>query len=89
VLSDMAPNLTGIAAVDEARSQALVSIAVAFAQSMLKPTGALLVKVFHGSGLDAVIREMKQVVGQVITRKPAASRSESREVYVLCRGLSK
>lgn len=89
VLSDMAPNLTGIAAVDEARSQALVALAVDFAQRMLKPTGALLVKVFHGSGLDAVIREMKQVFGQVVIRKPSASRSESREVYVLCRGLAK
>lgn len=89
VLSDMAPNLTGIASVDEARSQALVSLAVVFSQRVLKPTGVLLVKVFHGSGLDAVIREMKQVFGQVVVRKPSASRSESREVYVLCRGLSK
>jgi 23S rRNA (uridine2552-2'-O)-methyltransferase len=89
VLSDMAPNLTGIASVDEARSQSLVMVAVAFAQRVLKPTGGLLVKVFHGSGLDAVIREMKQVFAQVVIRKPSASRSESREVYVLCRGLSR
>lgn len=87
VLSDMAPNLTGIAAVDEARSQSLVSLAVAFSRQVLKPQGCLLVKVFHGSGADAVIREMKQVFAQVSVRKPAASRSESREVYVLCRGL--
>lgn len=87
VLSDMAPNLTGIAAVDEARSQALVSLAVDFAQRVLKPDGGLLVKVFHGSGLDAVMREMKQVFSQVHIRKPAASRSESSEVYVWCRGL--
>jgi len=87
VLSDMAPNLTGIASVDEARSQALISIAVAFAQRVLKPTGGLLVKGFHGSGLDAVIRETKQVFSQVLTRKPAASRSESSEVYVWCRGV--
>lgn len=89
VLSDMAPNLTGIASVDEARSQALVSLAVVFAQWALKPEGGLLVKVFHGSGLDAVIREMKQVFSQVLIRKPAASRSESSEVFVLCRSLSR
>lgn len=87
VLSDMAPNLTGIASVDEARSQALVSLAVAFAHRVLKPQGGLLVKGFHGSGLDAVIREMKQVFSQVHVRKPAASRSESSEVYLWCRGL--
>jgi 23S rRNA (uridine2552-2'-O)-methyltransferase len=87
VLSDMAPNISGIAAVDEARSQALVSVAVVFAQRVLKPEGGLLVKVFHGSGLDAVIHEMKQVFSQVLIRKPAASRSQSSEVYVLCRGL--
>lgn len=88
VLSDMAPNLTGIASVDEARSQALVSLAVEFARRVLKPDGGLLVKGFHGSGLDAVIREIKQAFSQVHVRKPAASRSESSEVYVWCRGLS-
>lgn len=87
VISDMAPNLTGIASADEARSQALISLAIIFARRMLKPDGCLLVKVFHGSGLDAVIRDMKQVFGQVLIRKPAASRSQSSEVYVLCRGV--
>jgi len=87
VLSDMAPNLTGIASADEARSQALISLAIVFARRMLKPEGCLLVKVFHGSGLDAVIRDMKQVFRQVLIRKPAASRSQSSEVYVLCRGV--
>jgi len=87
VLSDMAPNLSGIASVDEAHTQALVSLAVVFARRVLKPDGGLLVKVFHGSGLDAVIRDMKEVFSQVHIRKPAASRSESSEVYVWCRGL--
>jgi len=87
VISDMAPNLTGIASADEARSQALIALAIVFARRMLKPDGCLLVKVFHGSGLDAVIRDMKQVFGQVLIRKPAASRSQSSEVYVLCRGV--
>jgi len=88
VLSDMAPNLTGIASVDEARSQGLVTLAIEFARCVLKPDGGLLVKGFHGSGLDAVIRELKQVFVQVHIRKPAASRRESSEVYVWCRGLS-
>jgi 23S rRNA (uridine2552-2'-O)-methyltransferase len=87
VMSDMAPNLTGIASADEARSQALISLAIVFARRMLKPEGCFLVKVFHGSGLDVVIRDMKQVFGQVLIRKPAASRSQSSEVYVLCRGM--
>lgn len=87
VLSDMAPNLTGIAAVDEARSQSLTSLAISFAQRVLKPQGGLLVKGFHGSGLDAVIRQAKQVFSQVHVRKPAASRSESSEVYLWCKGL--
>lgn len=88
VLSDMAPNLTGVAAADEARSQALVSVALAFAGDMLKPEGCMLVKLFHGSGLDAVIRALRGAFREVAMRKPAASRSRSGEVYVLCRGLA-
>ena len=87
VLSDMAPNLTGIRPVDEARSQELVEAALASAQRLLKPGGAMLVKAFHGSGLDAVIRQMKEAFAAVGIRKPPASRSDSREVYVVCRGL--
>ena len=88
VLSDMAPNLTGVKPVDEARSQELVELAVACAQRWLKPDGVLLVKLFHGSGLDAVIRHMKQVFAEVGIRKPPASRAASSEVYALCRGLT-
>jgi len=87
VLSDMAPNLTGIASVDEAKSQALVALALEFAERMLKPGGCLLVKVFHGCGLDAVIGEMRGAFAEVSIRKPGASRTQSSEVYVLCRGL--
>jgi len=87
VLSDMAPNLTGVRSVDEARSQELIRAALEFAQAALKPGGSFLVKVFHGSGLDAVIDEMKALFRTVATRKPSASRSESSEVYVVCRGL--
>lgn len=88
VLSDMAPNLTGVKPVDEARSQELVELAVASAQCWLKPDGVLLVKLFHGSGLDAVIRRMKQVFLEVGIRKPPASRAASSEVYALCRRLA-
>jgi len=87
VLSDMAPNVTGVGPVDEARSQELIRIAVEFARAVLKPGGSLLVKVFHGSGLDAVIREMRAAFRTVALRKPSASRSQSSEVYVVCRGL--
>ncbi|RPI47918.1 MAG: RlmE family RNA methyltransferase [Betaproteobacteria bacterium] len=87
VLCDMAPNITGVASVDEARTQALVSLSLEFAKRVLKPGGCLLVKVFHGCGLDAVIREMREAFAEVSIRKPSASRSQSSEVYVLCRGL--
>lgn len=87
VLSDMAPNLTGVRPVDEARSQELAEVALAAARRLLKPGGGLLVKVFHGSGLDAVIRQMQGAFAQVGIRKPPASRSDSSEVYVVCRGL--
>jgi 23S rRNA (uridine2552-2'-O)-methyltransferase len=87
VLSDMAPNLTGVKPVDEARSQELVVIAVEMARRLLKPGGGFLVKLFHGSGLDAVIRQMKVVFAEVGIRKPPASRSESSEVYAVCRKL--
>jgi 23S rRNA (uridine2552-2'-O)-methyltransferase len=87
VLSDMAPNLTGVRPVDEARSQELAEIALASARRLLKPGGGLLVKVFHGSGLDAVIRQMKGAFAEAGIRKPPASRSDSSEAYVVCRGL--
>jgi 23S rRNA (uridine2552-2'-O)-methyltransferase len=89
VLSDMAPNLTGVKPADEARSQELVELAVDCARRWLKPEGVLLVKLFHGSGLDAVIRHMKEVFAEVGIRKPPASRAASAEVYALCRGLAR
>jgi 23S rRNA (uridine2552-2'-O)-methyltransferase len=87
VLSDMAPNVTGVKPVDEARSQELVAIAMDAARRVLKPGGTLLVKLFHGSGLDAVIRQLKGMFAEVGIRKPPASRSESSEVYAVCRGM--
>jgi 23S rRNA (uridine2552-2'-O)-methyltransferase len=87
VLSDMAPNLSGVAASDEARAQELVEIAVSVSAALLRPEGVALVKLFHGSGLDALIGAMRSVFRSVVIRKPPASRSRSSEVYALCRGL--
>ena len=86
VLSDMAPNLSGVASADEARSQALALLALELAKRNVKPAGVLLVKIFHGCGLDAVIREMRAHFAEASIRKPAASRSQSSEAYLLCRG---
>ena len=87
VLSDMAPNLSGVAASDEARAQELVEIAVSVSSALLRPEGVALVKLFHGSGLEALIGAMRTVFRSVVIRKPPASRSRSSEVYALCRGL--
>lgn len=86
VLSDMSPNLSGVAASDEARAQELVEVAIALSAALLKPDGALLVKAFHGSGFEAVIQRMRGMFRSVAMRKPSASRSRSSEIYVLCRG---
>jgi 23S rRNA (uridine2552-2'-O)-methyltransferase len=87
VLSDMAPNISGIAATDQARSAHLVELAVDFARTHLKPGGALLVKVFHGAGMDELRRIMSQAFDSVVVRKPRASRDRSSEFYLLARGL--
>ena len=87
VLSDMAPNLSGIAAADQARSIGLAELALEFAVKHLKPQGNFLVKLFHGAGYDAFVATMRRSFVQVLTRKPMASRSRSSEVYLLGKGL--
>jgi 23S rRNA (uridine2552-2'-O)-methyltransferase len=87
VLSDMAPNLSGIAAVDAARSLHLAELALEFARRHLKPEGAFLVKAFQGSGYSQFVEQLKRVFRTVAVRKPAASRETSTEVYLLARGL--
>lgn len=87
ILSDMAPNLSGIAAVDAARSGHLCELALAFAQAHLKPGGALLIKVFQGSGYSQFVEALKKTFATVAVRKPAASRADSSETYLLARGL--
>lgn len=87
VLSDMAPNISGIAQVDQARLMGLVELALDFAAKHLKPQGNFLVKMFHGAGFDEYVKAMREVFLQVQSRKPDASRKGSREVYLLGKGL--
>ncbi|NKN31619.1 23S rRNA (uridine(2552)-2'-O)-methyltransferase RlmE [Marichromatium bheemlicum] len=88
VLSDMAPNITGTAVVDQARVMYLVELALELARVRLKPGGALAVKVFQGAGFDDYLRALRQSFSRVVTRKPKSSRSESREVYLVAKGFN-
>ncbi len=83
VLSDMAPNMSGMDAVDQPRSMHLAELARDFAQEHLRPGGSLLVKLFQGTGFDHYIRDLRTRYGQLRVRKPEASRSRSSEVYAL------
>lgn len=86
VISDMAPNMSGMNTVDQPRSIYLVELALDMASQVLKPDGVFLAKVFQGEGFDELIRAMRSQFREVKSRKPAASRPRSREVYQLCRG---
>lgn len=87
VISDMAPNLSGIESADAARIAHLVELAVEFAQIRMKPDGALVVKLFHGSGYDDLVK-LFQATFKVVKRiKPKASRSNSSETFLVGRGL--
>lgn len=86
VISDMAPNLSGMDAIDQPSSMFLAELALDMARQVLKPGGDFLVKVFQGEGFDAYMRDMRSSFSKLITRKPKASRSRSREVYLLARG---
>jgi len=85
ILSDLAPNLSGIAVADAARGLHLLELALEFARLHLKPGGTLLVKAFQGSGFSQFVAELKRHFASVATRKPAASRAESAETYLLAR----
>jgi 23S rRNA (uridine2552-2'-O)-methyltransferase len=87
VLSDVSPNISGIASADQARAAELVQMAIGFCGLQLKPGGSFLVKVFQGGEFANVLKEMKRVFREVRTIKPSASREESRETYLLARGL--
>ena len=86
VLSDMAPNLSGVEAVDQPRSIYLAELAVELADQVLAKQGDLLVKVFQGEGFDPYLADVRKRFAQVMIRKPDASRDRSREVYILGRG---
>jgi 23S rRNA (uridine2552-2'-O)-methyltransferase len=85
VLSDLSPNLSGVAATDQTRSIALAERAVEFAAAHLSPGGALLVKTFQGVGFPALLKQVRGTFAQVVSRKPEASRSRSSEMYLLAR----
>ncbi|MCP5351804.1 MAG: 23S rRNA (uridine(2552)-2'-O)-methyltransferase RlmE [Chromatiales bacterium] len=85
VLSDMAPNMSGVEAVDQPRSMYLAELALELAREVLKPGGDLLVKVFQGAGFEEYRRNMQAAFGKLQSRKPKASRPRSREVYLLAR----
>lgn len=87
VLSDMAPNMTGIAVTDQARSMNLAELARDFALLHLQPEGSLLIKIFQGAGYDEYLLSLRRAFRKVVVRKPDASRGESAEQYLLARGL--
>ncbi|HEY5718090.1 MAG TPA: 23S rRNA (uridine(2552)-2'-O)-methyltransferase RlmE [Motiliproteus sp.] len=86
VISDMAPNMSGMSAIDQPRAMHLVELALELARQVLKPEGVFLAKVFQGEGFDQLLREMRQSFSKVQSRKPESSRARSREIYQLCRG---
>jgi 23S rRNA (uridine2552-2'-O)-methyltransferase len=88
VVSDMAPNLSGVRATDQARSVHLCELALAFAKDHLKPRGAFLVKVFQGTGYPEFLAAMRAVFIAVASRKPGASRGDSKEMYLVGKGLN-
>ena len=87
VLSDMAPNLTGIGATDAARVEDIIDLALDFAGVHLKPSGCLLVKCFNGSGYSQIVEKFRQTFKTVTSKKPKASRDKSSEIFLLGRGL--
>ena len=86
VISDMAPNMSGMKDIDQPRAMHLVELAVDFATRVLKPGGVLVTKVFQGEGFDPLLRELRGCFDRVSAKKPDASRGRSREVYWLARG---
>lgn len=86
IISDIAPNISGIDSADQAASMYLVELALDMARKVLKPKGNFVAKVFQGVGSEAYLKELRTSFEKVQIRKPAASRSRSREVYVVAKG---
>lgn len=89
VLSDMAPNMSGMEAIDQPKAMYLAELAMDLAAQLLKPNGTFVVKVFQGGGVDALLLNLRSQYRVVRSRKPAASRSRSREVYLVASGLKR
>jgi len=87
VLSDMAPNLSGVDSVDQPKSIYLAELALDLAQNYLNPTGVFVVKLFQGEGCDELIASLRRIFKAVKLRKPEASRARSSEIYAVCDGL--
>ena len=87
VLSDMAPNMSGVALADQIRAMDLADLALDFSRNWLKPGGSFLIKLFQGAGFDEYLRTLRAEFSRVTMRKPKASRARSREVYALATGL--
>lgn len=86
VISDMAPNISGICIMDQTRGMYLAELAFDFAKQALKPEGTFLVKVFHGSEFNALLKIIRENFTAVTVRKPKASRAKSREIFLLAKG---
>lgn len=89
VMSDMAPNLSGVGLADSARIQLVCDLALEFSLLHLKPEGALIVKAFHGSGFSQIVESFKRHFKRVVEIKPKASRLRSSETFLVARGLKK
>lgn len=85
VLSDMAPNMSGMSTIDQAKAMYLAELALEFVKAHLKPGGDFVVKLFQGTDFDGYVREVRSMFSKVQVRKPQASRPRSREVYLLAR----
>jgi 23S rRNA (uridine2552-2'-O)-methyltransferase len=86
VMSDMAPNISGVDMADQAASMYLVELALDMARQVLKPKGDFVTKVFQGSGSDTYLKELRASFEKLVIRKPAASRARSREIYAVAKG---
>ncbi|WP_339899711.1 23S rRNA (uridine(2552)-2'-O)-methyltransferase RlmE [uncultured Gilvimarinus sp.] len=86
VISDMAPNISGVNAADQASSMYLVELALDMARQVLKPKGCFVAKVFQGEGSDEYLKDVRSSFDKVVIRKPDASRARSREVYFVAKG---
>jgi len=85
VVSDMAPNMSGMSAVDQPRSMYLVELALDMSRRVLAPGGVFVTKIFQGEGFDELLRDARSSFGSVLTRKPQASRARSKEVYLVAK----